>query len=289
VNQPSTNLRLYDAHCHLQDPRLAAPEFIEELAPIGVQRVVVNGTQETDWARVLELAQKHTLVLPSLGLHPWYVADRSPDWLSKLSDSVRSENCAVGEIGLDRWMDNYDLPAQEQVFVQQLALAASLNRPASIHCLKAWGRLLEILESELRPATGFLLHSYGGPAEMIPKFADLGGYFSFSGHFAHARKEKQREAFRRVPIERLLIETDAPDMPLPEELQQFTTGTRTNHPANIRAIYNYASDFLTIPADKFAHQVEQNFLRLFAPLLGLAPNHRTTHGHSGRATGNSLA
>ena len=263
--------------------------MIEELAPLGVRRVVANGTQEADWARVLELAQKHTIVIPSLGLHPWYVADRTPEWFSKLSRLVRSRNCAVGEIGLDRWIENYDMPTQEKVFVEQLALAASLNRPASIHCLKAWGRLLEILQSEPRPATGFLLHSYGGPAEMIPKFAELGGYFSFSGHFAHARKEKQRDVFRRVPPERLLVETDAPDMSLPEELQQFEAGNEINHPANLRAIYTFAAEMFAVPLDEFAHKIEANFLRLFAPVLRLPANDHIASGHSGRVGTNSLA
>src|SRR5690606_11232155 len=118
-------------------------------------------------------------------------------------------------------IENPDLPAQEEVFVRQLELAAERNVPATIHCLKAWGRLNEILRAEKRPACGFLLHSYGGPAEMVRGFAGLGAFFSISGHFANERKSRQRETFRSVPLDRLLIETDAPDMPLPGELDRF--------------------------------------------------------------------
>src|SRR5206468_3835534 len=120
------------------------------------------------------------------------------------------------EIGLDRWIENYDLPLQEEMFVWQLRLAAERNLPVSIHCLQAWGKLLELLQKEPRPACGFVLHSYGGPREMIPPLMKLGAYFSLPGYFAHERKQKQRETFQAVPLDRLLIETDAPDQMLPD-------------------------------------------------------------------------
>src|SRR5690606_31434693 len=136
----------------------------------------------------------------------------------------------------------------------------------SIHCLKAWGRLDELLRSERLPACGFLLHSYGGPKEMVNGFLDLGAYFSISGHFAHERKARQREVFRAIPLDRILVETDAPDMLPPDSLNRFPLGS-ANHPANIQSTHEFAATLFGKTSDEFATQMELNFQRLFGGLL----------------------
>jgi TatD DNase family protein len=178
---------------------------------------------------------------------------------------------AIGEIGLDRWIENPDLPLQEKTFREQLRLAALRELPVSIHCLKAWGRLDEILREEPLPGRGFLLHSYGGPPEMVAGFAKLGAYFSLSGYFAHERKARQRETFQVVPRDRLLLETDAPDMWPPEAWNDHPlidppTGKPLNHPANLAAVYRFAATFLGLDVETLAIQLEQNFCRLFGGL-----------------------
>jgi TatD DNase family protein len=165
-------------------------------------------------------------------------------------------------------MKDYDLEDQERVFVAQLRIAAERNLPVSIHCLQAWGRLYELLRQEPRPNCGFVLHSFGGPQEMIPSLAALGAYFSLPGYYAHERKTRQQEAFRYVPRERLLIETDAPDQPLPEErvrypLSETSTGKPLNHPANLDSVYRFACELLNQPMETLVRQVEENFKCLF--------------------------
>lgn len=264
------NPRLYDAHNHLQDARLGPDRdaLVAVASRAGVTRMVVNGSCEEDWPAVLELARRHPCVLPSFGYHPWYVRERTPRWREELVRFLDTVPSVVGEIGLDRWIENPDLAAQEETFVWQLRLAAERDLPASIHCLKAWGRLHELLLASLRPARGFLLHSYGGPREMIEPLARLGAYFSFPGYFAHARKEGQREVFRHVPPDRLLIETDAPDQLLPDEINRHplsdaATGKPVNHPANLAAVYEFAAGFFGEPVEYLASRVEENFARLF--------------------------
>ena len=106
--------------------------------------------------------------------------------------------------------------------------------------------------------------------EMIPALAELGAYFSFPGYFAHERKAKQREAFRSVPSDRLLIETDAPDQLLPENLSNYSLtdskGKALNHPANLGAVYRFVAGFLERPIEKLAEDVKKNFLRVFGGL-----------------------
>jgi len=265
-------MKFYDAHNHLQDDRFAGrqSELLVACEKIGVAKMVVNGACESDWPQVLALAQENKIVLPSFGYHPWYLNERTPDWLKNLKKFLDEIPSAVGEIGLDRWKPDLPYAGQEEVFLAQLNLATERNLPLSIHCLQAWGRLLELLQTHPRPARGFVLHSYGGPAEMIPAFTKLGGYFSFPGYFLQERKLKQRETFRQVPADRLLIETDAPDQHLPAEKNQFplvdAEGKPLNHPANLGAIYSGLAEFLGEKTEALAARGEENFLRLFGNL-----------------------
>ncbi|HUD45608.1 MAG TPA: TatD family hydrolase [Candidatus Baltobacteraceae bacterium] len=259
----------YDAHNHLQDERLR-PHLDAVMAAVRAEpiaRMVVNGSCEEDWPAVLNLARQYPEVLPSFGCHPWYIRERSPGWQGKLIEYLDQIPSAMGEIGMDRWIRGHDLAQQEEVFTWQLRLAAERDIPVSIHCLEAWGSLLSILQSGPRPRRGFLLHSYGGSPEMIPGFAKLGAYFSLPGYFAHARKGRQRETFRHVPPERLLIETDAPDQLLPDQRNRFPLldgeGKPINHPANLRAVYEFAAELLGARPEELAARVESNFLRLF--------------------------
>jgi TatD DNase family protein len=273
-------LRLHDAHNHLQDERFGGcqEELIEACRGEGVVAMVVNGACESDWPAVAGLARSHPdLVIPSLGYHPWYVGERTSAWREAFERALReTPGTVVGEIGLDRWKPGLELVAQEQVFVWQLRLAAERGLPASIHCLRAWGRLFDLLRAQPRPSRGFLLHSYGGPVEMVEPLARLGAYFSLPGYFAHDRKQRQRETFRHVPAERLLIETDAPDQGLPAaRVRHRVPGDPAadgacplNHPANLRAVYDFAAELLGRSLDDLAAQVEANFTRLFGRPLG---------------------
>lgn len=266
--------RLYDAHNHLQDDRFGGrqDELLATAVRDGLVRMVVNGACEEDWPHVAALAQKHPLVLPSFGYHPWYLHEHTKQWRENLLRFLDATPAAVGEIGLDRWKPGLPYEPQEEMFLAQLAIAAERNLPVSIHCLQAWGRMLELLKTNPLPTRGFLLHSYGGPREMIESFAKLGAYFSLPGYYAHERKERQRETFRHVPLERLLMETDAPDQALPEsggwhqhasQHKLMAEGKGINHPANIAAVYAFGAELRGITLETLATSVEENFRRLF--------------------------
>jgi len=263
-------VKLFDAHDHLHDARLTPHRaaILPELARLGLARAVVNGTREADWDAVAALAAEHAFVLPSFGLHPWQVATRSAHWLAALREKLQAHpDAGVGEIGLDRWIEGHDLALQSAVFLAQLGLAAELNRPATIHCIRAWGALDELLRAHPLPARGFLIHAYGGPAEMVGGFVALGGYFSFNAYFLHERKPAQRAVFRDLPIERLLVETDAPDLRPPDERNRYPLrdggGEAINHPANIALAYHALAGLRGLPVEVLAAQVEENFERLF--------------------------
>jgi len=263
-----------DAHNHLQhavlQPHLA--EILSTVRALPVNWMVVNGTAESDWETVARMAKKVSFIIPSFGLHPWFLPERSKNWEEGLRDYLTQTSCAVGEVGLDLWMLNSDLQLQKKILRTHFELAAEFRRPITIHCLRAWSELLELLPTVPIPDCGFLLHSYSGPAHMIDKFLPFGAYFSFSGYFLSRGKEPKAQTFREVPYDRLLVETDAPDMPLPAGRNQFPLPNAAesdcpNHPANIRAVVRGLAEILKTPEDEILRTVGENFYRLFESVL----------------------
>jgi TatD DNase family protein len=154
---------------------------------------------------------------------------------------------------------------------------------ATIHCLYAVDDLLEVLERVPVPACGFLIHAYSCGTQWVERFAQLGGYFSFSGHFLNEGKEERLETFKLIPDERLLVETDAPSMLLPPEKECFSLGTsgRLNHPGNPLVAYQELAALRGISKTELQEQVEQNFVRLFGRVT--RPSHpKTTANRSDR-------
>jgi TatD DNase family protein len=174
----------FDAHNHLHHERFAPrrAEVDAELARIPIGAAMVNGTQEGDWPSVATCVAKRDFARASYGLHPWYVSHRADGWLATLRGRLEQDPLAgIGEVGLDRWIDGHDPSEQGRVLAAQLDLAVALDRPVTIHCLRAWGALWDLLVARPPLPRGFLLHAYGGPKEMVPGFIRLGAYFSFSG------------------------------------------------------------------------------------------------------------
>ena len=222
--------------------------------------MLVNGTSEKDWTQVAELCAQHPDQLtPSFGLHPWNVPDRTDKWLETLQELLLNHpHAAIGECGLDRWKTPFDLPEQLGCLSAQIQLARDLGRPLTIHCLKAWGPLLELLEEEdsLPP---FLLHAYSGSTELVAKFVDLGAYFSFNGYFLHERKASVRATFKTIPADRLLVETDAPAMLPPPEAISHLLPDNQNHPANLASHLAPLARLLEMPEEELAGILATNY------------------------------
>ncbi len=257
---------MIDAHNHLQDPRLDPwrDDILATCRQEGISRMVVNGTSEADWERVAALADRHPIVIPSFGLHPWFVPGRSADWRDQLERHLDARPFAVGEIGLDRWKKDLPYDDQEHVFITQLRIAAERDLPCSIHCLDAWGPLYDLLEAGPRPQRGFLLHSYGGSLDMMHRFAALGASFSFPGYYLRPDKTRQHEVFRNIPDDRLLIETDAPDQPLPrDKIRHPLPDPTLNHPANLPEVYTFVAALRGEEWETLQRTVDNNTRRLF--------------------------
>lgn len=233
---------LYDAHCH---PAGAVPQDV---------RAVLNGTSPADWPAILEAAGNQACVLPAVGLHPWQVDRAADDWQRHFLTGFDSGGVrVVGEIGLDRHFAIDSFEAQCAAFTWQLDQAAERNLPVSIHCLKATSQMLHLLKSRRLPARGFHLHAFSGSAEEAAQFCDLGAYLSFHASQLSPPARKAPDALRRIPLDRVLIESDAPDT-LPESINQRDY---------LRLAYERAAAIRNLPLSALTEGVLNNFHRYF--------------------------
>jgi TatD DNase family protein len=205
---------LYDVHAHLQDDRLGPglERVLDRARAAGVRRIMCCGIHPGDWQTVLDLARHHEMVVPSIGLHPWYLENRTCDWRELLEDLATQHRCGIGEIGLDHHLPAETRPLQVETFRFQVRLANRLGRPASIHCRRAWRPLLETLEREGGLAAGGLMHAFGGSPDLVPVLERRGLMISFAGGITRPNARRPMEACRTVTAGRLLIETDSPDI-----------------------------------------------------------------------------
>ncbi|MDB6071770.1 MAG: ycfH 1, partial [Verrucomicrobiales bacterium] len=264
-------MTLRDAHTHLHFPSLTkvGEEAWAAARNAGVVAAVVNGTCEEDWGTVRDWVVAHPGCRAAFGIHPWQAAGRSADWKAGLRRFLENDPSAtVGEIGLDHWVKDHDATDQKVLFLEQWELARELGRAATVHCVRAFEPLRQCLQ-HLPPAVpGFLLHAYSGPVELIPFFVEKGAYFSYSPYFLAERKRPQREAFKSMPRERILLETDSPELAPPSELNPWpltdpATGSALNHPANLLTACESLAEVFGCPAAEVAELTTANWLRLF--------------------------
>lgn len=251
-------MKLFDVHCHLQDQALFPDikNVMERAEAAGVERFVCCGTSSGDWQTVVQLAEQFPQVIPMVGLHPWFV---STGWLKyvQMLEKLLEEHpeAGVGETGLDFQEKCTNRVEQEECFAAHLDLARELNRPVAVHCVRAWGRLVEILR--VHPAPRVLLHAFGGAAELIPELVELNCWFSFCGSAANPQSKRVRASAAAVPNGRLLIETDSPDFPLAGCLPP-------NEPANLAVVVRAIAELRGIAVEKLAALTFTNSEQFFA-------------------------
>ncbi len=260
-------MRLFDSHCHLQSKRFGSnvPVIIEEAVKAGVCRYLCCATCEKDWDRVLTLSERYDSIVPALGIHPWYMEGISNNWEERLLENLRSVPSVVGECGLDFAVPGAYVELQEDVFRRQLIIAQELHRPVSIHCRKAWGRLVTIVKETGRLRGGGVIHSYSGSHELVPVLEKLGFYLSFSGSVTNPNSKKVHKAAKAVSDEYLLIETDSPD------LIPYTIPNRYacayNQPAFLPAVAESIAGLRKRRVKEIADLTFENASRLFGDIL----------------------
>ncbi|MFB3905400.1 MAG: TatD family hydrolase [Acidobacteriota bacterium] len=266
---------LIDSHLHLQDP-VFIPDFqqvLKRARDAGVKAMICNATSEKDWPKVRELAHQIPEIVPCFGIHPWYLAHRQTGWQDRLSALLERVPSAIGEAGLDRWYEDRDEKQQEAVFRDQLEIARHYRRPIMVHCLKAWGWLQRVLDEFGQLPAGFVLHAYGGPVELISPLYEKGAFFSFAGNVLDERKVRMQEALKAVPLDRLLLETDSPDLPPPETYRVGPAPAQghryRNEPANLAATFPAIAALRGEEPEQLADVLWNNATRLLQSIPGL--------------------
>jgi len=201
-----------DSHCHLADKKFAAdlPAVLTRALAAGVDRMVTIGDSLAESKECVVLAMAHGPVFCTVGVHPHnakdWTAGSAPELrrLVGLSPKVR----AIGEIGLDYHYDNSPRDVQRAVFREQLELAAALALPAVVHCREAVSDVWSIVAG-VRPAA-LVLHCCTERWEDVEKFVEAGYLLSFTGIATYAKSDEIRETIRRCPLDRMMVETDAP-------------------------------------------------------------------------------
>lgn len=215
-------LALFDTHCHLDLPELAADldsHWLDANA-VGVQKILVPATEAARWPLLWQLKSSVPQIEVALGVHPWWSQNACRAQLDDLAAWLARHPtiCAVGEIGLDYALDWHPAPAELQqhqlwLFREQLAIAAHQQKPVILHHRKSQPALLAELKAA-RFQQGGILHAFSGSQAQAHAFLDLGFKLGIGGTITYPRAEKTRRTVSRLPLDALVLETDAPSMPL---------------------------------------------------------------------------
>jgi TatD DNase family protein len=206
-------MQLIDTHCHLDLPAFDADreDVLNRARAKGVSDLVIPAVQFSGWDRLIEYCSADQGLYYALGLHPVFMERHSDQDIVHLEEKLSSSDAlAVGEIGLDYLVHDLDRDRQEQLFVAQLELAASAGLPVILHVRKAHDRVLTLLRRH--PVVGGIAHAFNGSFQQAGKYVDLGFKLGFGGMLTYERSRHLRRLARDLPLDELVLETDAPDM-----------------------------------------------------------------------------
>lgn len=213
---------LIDSHCHFDFPPFAddPAHYLALAAQAGVGRLVVPAVGERNWAQVRQLAGCFPQIYYGLGLHPFFSAEHTPGAMARLAAELGSEmsqpgtRCvAVGECGLDFAIADVDRAQQMSLLEEQLVLANQHGLPVILHCRKAYPELLQLLKRHC-PEAGGVYHGFSGSLQQAMQLIELGIKIGVGGTITYRRANKTRHTIASLPLTALLLETDAPDMPV---------------------------------------------------------------------------
>lgn len=258
-------MRLFDSHCHFD-----AEEFDADRAAVlararaaGVVDQVVPAVDAQNWPKLRAVCADDAGLHPAYGLHPICLANHRPEHLEQLVEWVdRERPCAIGECGLDFHVEGLDAQAQRGYFLAQLRIARDFDLPLVLHARKA----VEEVILALRRVGGLrgVVHSWSGSEEQARQLFELGFHLGVGGPVTYERANRLRGIVARMPLERLLLETDAPDQPL------STHRGQRNEPARMVEVARVVAALRGMTLEQLAAATCDNARALF----GLAPDHQ---------------
>lgn len=256
-----------DSHCHLNFDCFKADlnHLVKQLAVNNIDKVIIPGTEAATWTDIIGLANEYKGIYFTLGIHPHFLnsfKDRDLTLLKSLLISTLSNpDCkcvGLGEIGLDKLID-IPLELQEAVFLAQLAIAETLQLPVILHVVKTQSRVLQLLK-DAKFNHGGIYHAFSGSEEIANEFIKLGFKLGIGGVITYPNANKTRKTISAVPLTSLVLETDAPDMPIYQQLSSH------NSPLNLPVIYKSICNLRKETPEIIALQLYMNSKSIF-PLI----------------------
>lgn len=256
---------LIDSHCHIDFEEYAGriPQILEDMARNQVTHALCVCVNLADFPRVLALAESHSQLFASVGVHPDQVEDASPKVNDLVERARHAKIVAIGETGLDYYRQNGDLEWQRARFRTHIRAARECGKPLIIHTREAGEDTLRIMREEGASQTGGVMHCFTETLELARAAIELNFYISFSGIVTFKNALAIKEVAKSVPLERMLIETDSPYLaPVPQR-------GKTNEPGWVRHVAEEIARLRGISLEAVAEATTANFFRLFKPDLTL--------------------
>lgn len=262
---------LIDSHVHTDDDRLAIDldAVLNAARDANIVAQIVPSIRRSYWARVKQLCAEHADLHACYGLHPCFYECHQAGDVEELAIWLGRENpVAVGECGLDYQTTGGDKASQQKLFSAQLALAREFNLPVVIHANKAVEDVIRMIRSSGH--YDGMVHSFNGSMQQATRLIDLGYKISFGGAVTFTRARRLRELVAQLPLESLLIETDAPDQP------DASHNRQRNEPAYLSQVWQVVSSLRDEPADEVARVTSLNAIKLFKLPLAIDDKNRLT-------------
>ena len=258
----SPAIELFDSHCHLDFDAFDGwrDRALLEARRAGIRQILLPGVRARHWPRLLQLCQDQSVadtalypqLYPALGLHPCFMADHLPEDLAQLKRRLAARDAlAVGEIGLDFFIPDAQRQPQQALLEQQLQLARRFDVPVLLHVRKAHDQMLQTLR-RLKLPRGGIVHAFSGSEQQARIYIDLGFRLGFGGAISYSRATKLRRLAAILPLEALVLETDAPDMPLSDWRDE------PNRPQRIRDVFEVLCSLRSEAPEQIARQTSGN-------------------------------
>lgn len=248
-----------DSHCHLDFPELAAelPQLLSAMRENDVTHALCIGVDLPAWPGVVAIAQSHANLYATVGVHPDYTDTPEPSVADLVAMAQTAKVVAIGETGLDYYRLQGDLEWQRERFRTHIRAAREAGKPLVIHTRAAAADTIAIMREERAGEAGGVMHCFTETWDVAKAALDLGFHISFSGIVTFKNAVELQDVARRVPQDRMLIETDSPYLaPVPFR------GKR-NQPAWVRHVGEAVARLRGVPVETIANATSENFFRLF--------------------------
>ena len=249
---------LIDSHSHIDTAQfdLDRNAVIERAHAAGVLEQIVPAIAQSGWEHLRQICREHTGLHPAYGLHPMFLAQHEPQHLHELAAIIKQERpVAIGECGLDHFVEGLDRDLQVHYFNAQLELAGERDLPVIVHARRAFDEVAACLR-RIGGLRG-VVHSFSGSQQQAEQFWKLGFSLGIGGPVTYPRAKRLRDIVARMPVEFLLLETDSPDQPLHGHQGQ------RNEPALLKEVLAVVAELRGESEAQVAGSTTDNACRLF--------------------------